>query len=93
MEREFDVQRDHVQLLQRIGALLEPGGLILFSNNFQRFRLDSEVLSEFTIEDLSRATIPEDFRRNPKIHVAYLLKRSDGGALAEPRPERAPTRK
>ena len=33
MEREFDVQRDHVALLQRIGALLEPEGLILFSNN------------------------------------------------------------
>jgi 23S rRNA (guanine2445-N2)-methyltransferase / 23S rRNA (guanine2069-N7)-methyltransferase len=75
METEFDVQRDHVPLLQRIAALLEPGGLILFSNNYQRFRLDSAALAEFEIEDLTRATIPEDFRRNPKIHVAYLLKR------------------
>jgi len=77
MEREFDVQRDHAQLLQRIGELLEPDGLILFSNNFQRFKLDTGALAGFEVEDLSRATIPEDFRRNPKIHVAYLLKRKE----------------
>jgi 23S rRNA (guanine2445-N2)-methyltransferase / 23S rRNA (guanine2069-N7)-methyltransferase len=77
MEREFDVQRDHVPLLRRIGRLLEPGGLILFSNNYQRFRLDVDALADFAVQDLSRATIPEDFRRNAKIHVAYLLRRKD----------------
>jgi 23S rRNA (guanine2445-N2)-methyltransferase / 23S rRNA (guanine2069-N7)-methyltransferase len=79
MEREFDVQRDHAQLLQRIGALLEPDGLILFSNNYQRFKLDAGALAAFEIKDLTRATIPEDFRRNAKIHVAYLLKRKLAG--------------
>jgi 23S rRNA (guanine2445-N2)-methyltransferase / 23S rRNA (guanine2069-N7)-methyltransferase len=82
MEREFDVQRDHVMLLQRVGALLEPGGKILFSNNNQRFRLDLEGLGDFAVEDLSRATIPEDFRRNPRIHVAYLLTRRAAAATA-----------
>jgi 23S rRNA (guanine2069-N7)-methyltransferase / 23S rRNA (guanine2445-N2)-methyltransferase len=77
MEREFDVQRDHAPLLQRIGGLLEPGGLILFSNNYQKFRLDTAALPGFEVQDLSRKTIPEDFRRNPKIHVAYLLRRRD----------------
>jgi 23S rRNA (guanine2445-N2)-methyltransferase / 23S rRNA (guanine2069-N7)-methyltransferase len=77
MEREFDVQRDHADLLRRIGELLEPDGVILFSNNFQRFKLDTGALADFEVEDLSRATIPEDFRRNPKIHVAYLLKRKE----------------
>jgi 23S rRNA (guanine2445-N2)-methyltransferase / 23S rRNA (guanine2069-N7)-methyltransferase len=77
MEREFDVQRDHAALLQRIGGLLEPGGLILFSNNYQKFRLDTAALPGFEVQDLSRKTIPEDFRRNPKIHVAYLLRRRD----------------
>jgi 23S rRNA (guanine2445-N2)-methyltransferase / 23S rRNA (guanine2069-N7)-methyltransferase len=77
MEREFDVQRDHVMLLERVGALLEPGGRILFSNNNQRFRLDVEGLPDFVVEDISRATLPEDFRRNPRIHVAYLLTRRD----------------
>ena len=73
MEREFDVQRDHAPLLARCGRLLEPGGQILFSNNFQKFRLDPAVAEAFEVQDLSKATLPEDFARNPRIHVCFLL--------------------
>jgi 23S rRNA (guanine2445-N2)-methyltransferase / 23S rRNA (guanine2069-N7)-methyltransferase len=73
MEREFDVQRDHAQLLARCGRLLEPGGQILFSNNFQKFKLDPAVAGAFEVQDLSKATLPEDFARNPRIHVCFLL--------------------
>jgi 23S rRNA (guanine2445-N2)-methyltransferase / 23S rRNA (guanine2069-N7)-methyltransferase len=54
--------------------LLEPEGVIVFSNNFQKFRLDPAVTQAFEVEDLSRATLPEDFARNPRIHVCFLLK-------------------
>jgi 23S rRNA (guanine2445-N2)-methyltransferase / 23S rRNA (guanine2069-N7)-methyltransferase len=74
MEREFDVQRDHVQLLEMCGRMLEPGGTIVFSNNFQKFRLDPAVAERFDVEDLSRATLPLDFARNPRIHVCFLLR-------------------
>jgi 23S rRNA (guanine2445-N2)-methyltransferase / 23S rRNA (guanine2069-N7)-methyltransferase len=74
MEREFDVQRDHVRLLAMAARLLEPGGAIVFSNNFQKFKLDPAVAQAFEVEDLSRATLPEDFARNPRIHVCFLLK-------------------
>ena len=74
MEREFDVQRDHVPLLQMASRLLEPEGVIMFSNNYQRFKLDPAVQAEFDVEDVSRATLPEDFARNPKIHVCFLLR-------------------
>ena len=74
MEREFDVQRDHVDLLQDAGKLLEPGGVMLFSNNFQRFRFDDHSLANFDVRDISRETLPEDFKRNPRIHVCYLLR-------------------
>jgi 23S rRNA (guanine2445-N2)-methyltransferase / 23S rRNA (guanine2069-N7)-methyltransferase len=87
MEREFDVQRDHVQLLRLVAALLEPDGVILFSNNYQRFKLDAESLADFEVEDLSRKTLPEDFRRNPKIHVAYLLRRRSAGIARDAGPE------
>jgi 23S rRNA (guanine2445-N2)-methyltransferase / 23S rRNA (guanine2069-N7)-methyltransferase len=80
MDREFDVQRDHAGLLERVGALLEPGGRILFSSNYQRFKLDGAVLRDFEVQDISRATLPEDFRRNPRIHVAYLLAHREPGA-------------
>jgi 23S rRNA (guanine2445-N2)-methyltransferase / 23S rRNA (guanine2069-N7)-methyltransferase len=74
MEREFDVQRDHAQLLRMVARLLEPGGTIVFSSNFQKFRLDPSVGGLFEVEDLTRATLPEDFARNPRIHVCFLLK-------------------
>jgi 23S rRNA (guanine2445-N2)-methyltransferase / 23S rRNA (guanine2069-N7)-methyltransferase len=74
MSREFDVQRDHAGLLELCAGLLEPGGIILFSNNYQKFRLDPAVGERFEVEDLSRATLPEDFARNPRIHVCFLLR-------------------
>jgi 23S rRNA (guanine2445-N2)-methyltransferase / 23S rRNA (guanine2069-N7)-methyltransferase len=73
MEREFDVQRDHPRLLQDVARLLEPGGVIVFSNNFQKFRLDPAVAQAFEVEDLSLATLPEDFARSPRIHACFLL--------------------
>jgi 23S rRNA (guanine2445-N2)-methyltransferase / 23S rRNA (guanine2069-N7)-methyltransferase len=74
MEREFDVQRDHAELLRMTARLLEPGGVIVFSNNFQKFRLDPAVAQAFDVQDLTRATLPEDFARNPRIHVCFVLK-------------------
>ncbi len=74
MEREFDVQRDHPRLLGMAARLLEPGGVIVFSNNFQKFKLDPAVAQAFEVEDLSGATLPEDFARNPRIHVCFLLR-------------------
>jgi 23S rRNA (guanine2445-N2)-methyltransferase / 23S rRNA (guanine2069-N7)-methyltransferase len=85
MTREFDVQRDHPRLLESCARLLEPGGCVVFSNNFQKFRLDPSVAERFEIEDLSRATLPEDFARNPRIHVCYLLRpRAAKGKVAPP---------
>src|SRR5690606_25379620 len=40
---DFDVQRQHVELLHACGNLLTPGGEIVFSNHFRRFRLDHDA--------------------------------------------------
>jgi len=71
--QDFDVQRDHVALLKLCGQRLFPGGMILFSNNFRRFKLDETALAEFTIRDISAATVPYDFERNPRIHRSWEL--------------------
>jgi len=81
MQREFDVQLDHGWLLTTAAKLLAPGGKIVFSNNFQKFKLDGATLEHFDAEDITRATIPEDYARNPKIHVCYVL-RPKAGAVA-----------
>ncbi len=73
MQQSFDIQRDHVALIGTAGRLLVPGGTLVFSTNYRKFRLDAGALAGFEIEDLTRATIPPDFARNPKIHQAWRL--------------------
>lgn len=71
---DFDVQRDHVRLLRAAVARLAPGGVVYFSNNFRRFRLDEAALAGFAqVEDISVATIPPDFARNQRIHRAWRI--------------------
>ena len=72
---DFDTQRDHVRLLRAAVARLAPGGLLLFSNNFRRFRLDAEAVAAFAdCVEISPATIDPDFERNPRIHRCWELR-------------------
>ena len=73
MENAFDVQKDHVFLINTAMRLLKDNGQLLFSNNFRKFRLDQKSLPDFNIEDISQRTIPEDFKRNQKIHHCFKI--------------------
>ena len=84
MDDDFDVQRDHVSLLMLAARLLAPRGVIVFSNNYTRFRLDRNALGGFAVEDLTTATLPWDFRRSPKIHQCYVLTPADPAKVAIP---------
>jgi 23S rRNA (guanine2445-N2)-methyltransferase / 23S rRNA (guanine2069-N7)-methyltransferase len=75
MSSTFDVQRDHVNLLRATSHLLGPDGVLIFSNNLRRFCMDRDALPELAIEDISRATLPPDFERNPKIHNCWRIQR------------------
>lgn len=70
----FDVQRDHVRLIQLAMASLHKGGVLYFSNNFRKFKLDVEALSACCIEDISPETIGFDFMRNPTIHRCWKIR-------------------
>ncbi|MEW5756224.1 MAG: bifunctional 23S rRNA (guanine(2069)-N(7))-methyltransferase RlmK/23S rRNA (guanine(2445)-N(2))-methyltransferase RlmL [Pseudomonadota bacterium] len=75
MTQEFDVQRDHVELLRATVKLLGPGGVLIFSNNHRKFKLDTAALSELNIVGITKQTIPEDFARNPRIHNCWRITR------------------
>jgi 23S rRNA (guanine2445-N2)-methyltransferase / 23S rRNA (guanine2069-N7)-methyltransferase len=73
---DFDVQRDHVKLLEACNERLTRDGVIVFSNNFRRFKLDREALeAHFEIEDWTAPSIPFDFARRADIHGCWLLRR------------------
>ncbi|MFP4268273.1 MAG: bifunctional 23S rRNA (guanine(2069)-N(7))-methyltransferase RlmK/23S rRNA (guanine(2445)-N(2))-methyltransferase RlmL [Spirochaetaceae bacterium] len=72
---DFEVQRDHVTLISRAAELLEPGGLIIFSNNFRRFVLSPDIEEKFSVREVSAETLPVDFERNPKIHGTWTIQK------------------
>ncbi|HAJ89030.1 MAG TPA: 23S rRNA (guanine(2445)-N(2))/(guanine(2069)-N(7))-methyltransferase, partial [Pseudomonas sp.] len=73
MEGVFDVQRDHVALLDLAMARLATGGTLYFSNNFRKFVLDASLMDRYAVEEITASTLDEDFRRNPRIHRAWKL--------------------
>lgn len=75
MKRTWDVQRDHVEILELVKARLQAGGEVLFSNNLRNFKLDQGAIEEmgFEIKDIKSQTLPEDFQRNHKIHHCWRL--------------------
>jgi 23S rRNA (guanine2445-N2)-methyltransferase / 23S rRNA (guanine2069-N7)-methyltransferase len=73
MAREFDVQRDHADLIRAAMRRLAPDGLLLFSTNFRKFRLDAGALDGLDIRDITRATIPFDFARDSKVHACFEI--------------------
>lgn len=75
MDEDFDIQRDHVKLLSMTARKLAPGGTLVFSNNYRRFKLDEAALPDLAIEEISRLTIPPDFERNPRIHRCWKIVR------------------
>ncbi|MCU0976164.1 MAG: bifunctional 23S rRNA (guanine(2069)-N(7))-methyltransferase RlmK/23S rRNA (guanine(2445)-N(2))-methyltransferase RlmL [Steroidobacteraceae bacterium] len=74
MDREFDVQRDHADLLRRVLDRLAPGGLLVFSTNHRRFRLDADALGGVAIEDWTAVTLPRDFARHPRQRQVFALR-------------------
>ncbi|MBW8808142.1 bifunctional 23S rRNA (guanine(2069)-N(7))-methyltransferase RlmK/23S rRNA (guanine(2445)-N(2))-methyltransferase RlmL [Lysobacter capsici] len=71
---DFDIQREHVRLLRAAVARLADNGVLYFSNNFRRFRLDEEAIAQFArCVDISAQTIPPDFERDARIHRCWRL--------------------
>jgi 23S rRNA (guanine2445-N2)-methyltransferase / 23S rRNA (guanine2069-N7)-methyltransferase len=76
LNKVFDVQKDHAELIKAAARRLEHDGLILFSTNFRRFKMDQGALAEFHLEDITQSTIPKDFERNHRIHQCWLIRRN-----------------
>ncbi|MDN3236407.1 bifunctional 23S rRNA (guanine(2069)-N(7))-methyltransferase RlmK/23S rRNA (guanine(2445)-N(2))-methyltransferase RlmL [Pseudomonas sp. WAC2] len=73
MEGVFDVQRDHVSLIDMAMARLARGGLLYFSNNFRKFELDASLSARYQVEEITQETLDPDFARNSKIHRAWRI--------------------
>lgn len=70
----LDIQKDHGKLVRQAMQRLSSEGLLIFSNNFRRFKLDETLASEFDVEEVSESTIDKDFQRNARIHRCWHIR-------------------
>ena len=73
MDNVFDIQRDHVELINKAAKLLSKKGTMIFSTNFRKFKLNEASLTHLAVQNISQKTISKDFERNPKIHYCWSL--------------------
>ncbi|MCL4121522.1 UNVERIFIED_CONTAM: hypothetical protein GTU68_042544 [Idotea baltica] len=75
MEQTFDVQRDHIMLLENLKRMLRENGTIVFSNNKRNFKMDDEALEKAGLQakNISKQTLPLDFARNKHIHNCWII--------------------
>ena len=75
MEEDFDVQRDHMMLMQNLKRLLRRGGTIMFSNNKRGFKMDLDGLAALGLQaqEITQKTLSQDFARNRQIHNCWLV--------------------
>lgn len=75
MSTTFDVQRDHLMLMENLKRMLRPDGVIMFSNNKRGFKIDQDGMKQLGLiyKDITAKTLSLDFERNRQIHNCYLI--------------------
>lgn len=72
MDQMFDIQVDYVTLISKSLKLLLEKGVIIFSTNSRKFKIDEAALPPCFIMDVSHKTLPLDFH-DPKIHRCWKI--------------------
>jgi 23S rRNA (guanine2445-N2)-methyltransferase / 23S rRNA (guanine2069-N7)-methyltransferase len=72
LDEDWDVQRDHAALLRQVLAVMRLGGTVFFSTNSRRFKLDEQALAGAAVREITKHTIPEDYR-NKRIHRCWRI--------------------
>ena len=75
MDSVLDIQRDHGDMIRAAMAKLAPQGVLIFSNNFRKFKLDALTERQFNCENITPQTLDKDFERNPRIHNVWKITR------------------
>jgi len=79
MDGTLDVQRDHPELITRCLKLLNEDGVLFFSNNFQKFQLNTKALPACVVKETTSFTVPKDFKKTA--HRSWILTHEGGPDL------------
>ena len=75
MDSVLDIQRDHGDMIRNAMAKLAPNGVLIFSNNFRKFKMDELTERQFDCQNITPQTLDMDFERNPRIHNVWKITR------------------
>jgi 23S rRNA (guanine2445-N2)-methyltransferase / 23S rRNA (guanine2069-N7)-methyltransferase len=73
MKGTLDIQRDHVFMIRMALKRLHPEGKLYFSTHLRSFKLDESINEFAKVQNISRRTLDEDFKRDPKIHQCFII--------------------
>ena len=81
MDSAFDLQRDYISLINLTAGLLDEDGDLFFSTNRRNFKMEPQLLTGLTVNNISHKTLPTDFKRNPKIHTCWHIRKNVEASL------------
>lgn len=76
LRASLDIQRDHAGLINAAMKRLKKGGLLIFSSNYKRFKLDPQLQQRYQVEDKTAFSLPEDFARKRSHQCWFIQARS-----------------
>lgn len=74
MKDFLDIQRDHVELINKVLLATRKDGVIYFSNNLRRFELDEANIKASAIRNITAQTVPFDFQGKLLRHCFRIIK-------------------
>jgi len=81
MKELLDIQRDHPFLIREALRILRPGGILFFSTNARKFKLDIDFLQSEQVRDITKQTTPFDFEGKLQRWCWKIQKRVEAAAM------------
>jgi len=73
MEEHFEVEKDQSFLVDQCMKRLNSDGVLYFSNNKRKFKLEESLKLKYFIKDITKETLPMDFH-DQKIHHCFEIR-------------------
>lgn len=73
MSSDFEVERDQGFLVDTAMSMLKTDGVLYFSNNKRKFKLEPRFQTQYKIQDITEDSIPQDFH-DKKIHHCFEIR-------------------
>ncbi|MCK6598469.1 MAG: class I SAM-dependent methyltransferase [Bdellovibrionaceae bacterium] len=73
MDSAFEVEEDQTLLIEKVTKWLKPDGVLYFSNNKRKFKLETSIIEKYSVRNITSETIPIDFH-DQKIHHCFEIR-------------------